>query len=304
MKTSIKILFMAIAILFLHNNIFAQGCSDAGFCTINSFKPNHHDTSPVYKNQIKTGFFLGKADNNILAYGNYLEYNRTLKDNLGIDVKLTSLGQSGNDISTLGISDLFLTLNYQTGKKLKWIGGVKIPLTMADKSRNNLALPMDYQASLGTFDLIFGIGYAIKKLQLVAAIQQPLTQNNNQFISTQYPVNSNLSRFQSTNKFIRSGDVLFRISHPFNIKPKLKFTPSLLPIYHLTQDKYTDEFNNQKSISGSDGLTLNGNVYLDYEPNNKNIIQFNFGMPFIVRQVRPDGLTRSLIGNIEYRVKF
>jgi hypothetical protein len=304
MKTSIKILFMAIAILFLHNNILAQGCSDAGFCTINSFKPNHNDSTPVYKNQIKTGLFLGKADNNILAYGNYLEYNRTIKDNLGIDIKLTSLGQGGNDISTLGIADLFVTLNYQTGKKLKWIGGLKVPLTTADKSKNNLALPMDYQASLGTFDLIFGIGYAIKKLQLVAAIQQPLTQNNNQFISTQYPVNSNLSRFQSTNKFIRSGDVLVRISYPLVIKPKLKFTPSLLPIYHLTQDKYTDEFNNQKSISGSDGLTLNGNVYFDYELNNKNTIQINFGMPFIVRPVRPDGLTRSLIGNIEYRVKF
>lgn len=304
MKTSIKILFMAIAILFLHNNILAQGCSDAGFCTINSFKPNHNDSTPVYKNQIKTGLFLGKADNNILAYGNYLEYNRTIKDNLGIDIKLTSLGQGGNDIGTLGIADLFVTLNYQTGKKLKWIGGLKVPLTTADKSKNNLALPMDYQASLGTFDLIFGIGYAIKKLQLVAAIQQPLTQNNNQFISTQYPVNSNLSRFQSTNKFIRSGDVLVRISYPLVIKPKLKFTPSLLPIYHLTQDKYTDEFNNQKSISGSDGLTLNGNVYFDYELNNKNTIQINFGMPFIVRPVRPDGLTRSLIGNIEYRVKF
>ena len=304
MKTSIKILFMAIAILFLHNNILAQGCSDAGFCTINSFKPNHNDSTPVYKNQIKTGLFLGKADNNILAYGNYLEYNRTIKDNLGIDIKLTSLGQGGNAIGTLGIADLFVTINYQTGKKLKWIGGLKVPLTTADKSKNNLALPMDYQASLGTFDLIFGIGYAIKKLQLVAAIQQPLTQNNNQFISTQYPVNSNLSRFQSTNKFIRSGDVLVRISYPLVIKPKLKFTPSLLPIYHLTQDKYTDEFNNQKSISGSDGLTLNGNVYFDYELNNKNTIQINFGMPFIVRPVRPDGLTRSLIGNIEYRVKF
>jgi len=304
MKTSIILIFVAFIFLSFNKNCVAQGCSDAGFCTVNSFKPNHNDSTPTYKNQIKTGFFLGSADNNILVYGNYLEYNKTLNNNLGVDVKLTTLGQSGNNISTLGIADLFLTLNYQTGKKLKWIGGVKIPLTSADKTRNNVALPMDYQASLGTFDLIFGLGYAIKKLQLVAAIQQPLTQNNNQFIPTQYPVNDRLRKFQSTNKFVRGGDVLVRISYPINIKPKLKFTPSLLPIYHLTQDKYTDEFNNQKSIIGSDGLTLNGNVYFDYEINNKSIIQLNVGMPFIVRQVRPDGLTRSLIGNIEYRVKF
>ena len=70
---------------------------------------------------------------------------------------------------------------------------------------------MDYQSSLGTFDLIFGVGYQINKLQLVAAIQQPLTQNNNLFFASSYPEDSPLREFQSTNKFIRSGDVMLRV---------------------------------------------------------------------------------------------
>ena len=45
-------------------------------------------------------------------------------------------------------------------------------------------------------------------------------------------------------------------------------------------------------------------AYLDYEINSKNIIQLNLGMPFIVRDIRPDGLTRSFIANIEYKIKF
>lgn len=163
---------------------------------------------------------------------------------------------------------------------------------------------MDYQSSLGTFDLIFGIGYEIKKIQFVAAIQQPLTQNDNQFIATNYPINSELRTFQSTNKFERSGDVLLRVSYPININSKLKLTPSILPIYHLANDKYMDEFNVKQEIKGSQGLTLNGNTYIDYEINSKNIIQLNLGMPFIVRDSRPDGLTRNFIANIEYRVKF
>lgn len=163
---------------------------------------------------------------------------------------------------------------------------------------------MDYQASLGTFDLIFGVGYEMKKFQFIAAIQQPLTQNNNQFFATNYPNNSELRTFQSTNKFKRGGDVLLRVSYPINVNPKLKLTPSILPIYHLTEDKYTDEFNVQQEIKGSQGLTLNGNVYLDYEISRKNIIQLNVGVPFIVRETRPDGLTRSFIVNIEYRIKF
>jgi hypothetical protein len=130
---------------------------------------------------------------------------------------------------------------------------------------------MDYQASLGTFDLIFGIGYEIEKIQIVAAIQQPLTQNDNEFIATNYPINSKLRTFQSTNKFERSGDVLLRASYPINLNSKIKLTPSVLPIYHLTNDKYTDEFNIQKEINNSQGITLNGNVYMDYEISSKSI---------------------------------
>jgi hypothetical protein len=283
---------------------YGQGCSDAGFCTINSFKPNSADSTEVLNNQFKFGAFNGKADNSISVYGNYLEYNRQLNKKFGLDAKLTTIAQNGNGISTFGLSDIFVNANFKANENLKLTLGAKIPLSNSSKTYENLPLPMDFQASLGTFDLIFGIGYEIKKIQFVVAIQQPLTQNNNQFISTNYRINSELRKFQSTNKFERSGDILLRVSYPININSKFKLTPSVLPIYHLTNDKYTDEFNLKKEIKGSQGLTLNGNAYLDYEINSKNIIQLNVGMPFIVRDNRPDGLTRSFIANIEYKIKF
>jgi len=283
---------------------FGQGCSDAGFCTMNSFKPNNTDSTEVLNNQFKIGVFYGKADNSISVFGNYLEYNRQLSKKFGLDAKLTTIAQDGNGISAFGLSDIFLNANYKVNEKVKLTLGAKIPLSDASNTRNNLPLPMDYQASLGTFDLIFGIGYEINKIQVVAAIQQPLTQNKNQFTSTNYPINSELRTFQSTNNFERSGDVLLRVSYPIIINSKFKLTPSILPIYHLSNDKYTDEFNIKQEIKGSQGLTLNGNVYLDYEINSKNIIQLNLGMPFIVRESRPDGLTRSFIANLEYRIKF
>jgi hypothetical protein len=271
---------------------------------MNSFKPNSSESTQVLNNQFKIGAFFGNADNSISVYGNYLEYNRQFSSKFGLDVKLTTLAQNGNGISAFGLSDIFINANYKASEKVKLTLGAKIPLSSASNTSNNLPLPMDYQLSLGTFDLIFGIGYEIKKIQFVAAIQQPLTQNNNQFIATNYPINSKLRTFQSTNKFERSGDVLLRVSYPINITSKLKLTPSILPIYHLTNDKYTDEFNVKREIIGSQGLTLNGNAYLDYEINSKNIIQLNLGMPFIVRDSRPDGLTRSFIANIEYSIKF
>jgi hypothetical protein len=250
------------------------------------------------------GAFYGNADNGIVVYGNYLEYNKQVHQKLGLDIKLTTLAQNGNGLSAFGIADVFVNTNYKATKKFKITFGAKIPLSNANNKKQDLPLPMDYQASLGTFDLIIGTTYEIKKFQFVAAVQQPLTQNENQFIASKYPSNSNLSSFQSTNKFQRSGDVLLRISYLVPVHSKLKLTPSLLSIYHLVNDKYIDEFGIKKEITGSEGLTLNSNVFLDYSINNKNTIQINGGMPFIVRASRPDGLTRSFIANIEYSFKF
>ena len=303
MKKKINFLTFSLLIM-LTTYSFGQGCSDAGFCTINSFKPNSSDSIKALNNQFKIGAFFGKAGNSISIYGNYLEYNRRLNDKFGVDLKLTTLTQNGNEISDFGLSDFFLNANYRVSEKLKLTLGTKIPLSNASKSLNNLPLPMDYQASLGTFDLIFGVVFKIKKIQFVAAIQQPLTQNDNRFFANIYPTNSKLRAFQSTNKFRRSSDVLLRVSYPISLNQKLKLIPSILPIDHLANDKYTDEFNVGKEINGSQGLTLNGNIYLDYEINRKNIIQINMGMPFVVRDSRPDGLTRSFIANLEYRIKF
>lgn len=303
--TKLHFMLLAINLLSLFTNyVQAQGCSDAGFCTINSFKPNSTDSAKAVNNQLKIGGFFGLADANISAYGAYMEYNRQLGEKFALDFKLTTLAQNGNSTLMFGFADFFLNANYRATEKLKFTLGMKMPLNKSDKKIGNMPLPMDYQSSLGTFDLVFGVGYEIKKIQLVAAVQQPLTQNNNQFMANDYPVNSELYTLHSTNKFKRKGDVLLRVSYPIALGKKLKLTPSALAIYHLGRDKYTDEFNVEKEIMGSEGLTLNGNIYLDYEINKTNIIQLNAGVPFVVRQVRPDGLTRSFIANLEYRVMF
>ena len=304
MKKFKIVLGIALFLVLQNDYLFAQGCSDAGFCTVSSFQPNNNDSIKAYQNQIKTGIFLGKADNSISVFGNYVEYNRQINNKFGIDAKLTTLAQNGNNISTFGLSDLFLNANYRANEKLKFTLGAKIPLSDAGNSENNLPLPMDYQSSLGTLDLVAGVGYEVKKLQFVIALQQPLTQNDNQFLASQYPASSALRGFLSTNQFKRSGDVLLRVSYPLNINSKIKLTPSILPIYHLKNDRFTNQNNVELEINNSKGLTLNGNVYLDYEINRRNGLQFNVGVPFLVRTARPDGLTRSFIANLEYRVKF
>ena len=105
----------------------AQGCSDAGFCTIDSFKPHEHGSDGQVLNQFKVGLNYGAADYSINAIGTYLEYNRRFSDKLSVDAKLTALAQSGNDISVFGVSDLFLNGNYRITPRATVTAGFKIP---------------------------------------------------------------------------------------------------------------------------------------------------------------------------------
>jgi hypothetical protein len=301
-KTKITIAFFLL--LFTHLAAFSQGCSDAGFCTVESFVPHPHDEEPADKNRFKAGISAGAADYDINVFGTYFEYSRFFNEKFSLDAKLTTLSQSGNDISTFGLSDIFVNGNYKIGQKGIFTLGAKIPLMDANKMKDGLSLPMDYQSSLGTFDLVAGFGYTVGRVQLVAAIQQPLTQNNNGFLAEEYPLDSRLRDFQSTNEFQRSGDVLLRASYPFNLGQKLKVIPSLLPIYHLSNDKFTDIDGIEQEIEGSEGLTLNWNIYLDYPLNDTQNLQLILGAPFIVRDARPDGLTRSFIASLDYRISF
>jgi hypothetical protein len=283
---------------------FAQGCSDAGFCSLQSFKPAAGDSSQQTTYQVKLGFFVGQADNDISVFGAYVEGNARLSPQLGLDIRLTTLTQNGNEIVAQGPSDLFVNANYNSSERLKWTLGGKIPLSNASASLNGLPLPMDYQSSLGTWDVIAGVSYSLKRWQFAAAIQQPLVQNENRFVASDYPVDSPLRAFQTTNGYRRSGDAMLRISYPMKLKEGIKLTPGLLPVYHLSNDTYLDENQMEREIEGSQGLTVNGTIHIDYQLSDTHFIQLNGGMPFVVRESRPDGLTRSLIVNLEYRIGF
>ncbi len=56
----------------------------------------------------------------------------------------------------------------------------------------------------------------------------------------------------------------------------------------------------EREIEGSKGLTLNMTIYIDYAINNSQRLIIKAGSPLIFRAVRPDGLTKKYIINIEF----
>jgi hypothetical protein len=99
--------------------------------------------------------------------------------------------------------------NFKPHENIKLTIGTKFPFTRANKQsppnktmpQFTSSLPMDYQASLGPVDFIFGVGFQFKKIQLAAAIQQPITQNSNTFTPNTISTlgYSELNQFQAVN---------------------------------------------------------------------------------------------------------
>ena len=298
------IILFVVLVCGLQKDIFAQGCSDAGICTISSFKPNGLDVADSIHTSVRIGVTSGSADHDISVLGTYLEYDRNISRRWGVNAKLTSLAQSGNGISVWGLSDIYLTGKYSVWDELYVILGVKAPLNTGNRLRDHRPLPMDYQSSLGTVDGIAGVGYRLNHLQLMVGYQHPFIQNANTFDAERYPSEDILSTFQTTDNYKRSSDALLRVSYEIPVMNGLRITPSVLAVYHLADDTYRTGSNQKTDITGSKGLTVNGNLYLDYAFLVCHAVQVSVGAPLVVRDVRPDGLTRGLVLGFEYRYTF
>ncbi len=304
LNSIISFLTIASLLLIFNSNVYSQGCSDAGFCTVHGLMPDEADTIKYLSNQISLGTSFGLGDYDISVTTFYLSYYRQFSKNFGLDIKSTASIQNGNGINSSGFSDIFVTADYSLNEKTNFILGTKIPLSNADESKDSLPLPMNYQSSLGTLDIIAGVSTIIENVEISLALQQPLTQNENQFFSYEYPSSSVISTFQSTNKFVRKGDILMRASYPFAFGKKISATAGILPIFHLGNDEYTDSTGSETEIEGSSGLTFNVTLYVDFMINKNNILQINAGAPLITRDAKPEGLGRSFVGSLNYTFLF
>jgi hypothetical protein len=209
-----------------------------------------------------------------------VEFHRSFPGGFSLGAKATFSSQAGPSVTMSGLSDLFLSAGFTGDGKTSFTAGLKIPLNEGNKMKDGLPLPMNYQTSLATFDAIVGIGYRLEGLDVTAAVQQPISQNPNTFIATTYPAGSEFTAFPTTNEFRRKGDVLLCVNYPLDAGSGGKMTPGLLPIYHLGDDEYTETGTGgdvRKEISGSGGLTVNGNLFLEYVVDGSSRVEFSFG---------------------------
>ena len=298
-----KTLKFGIVLFFATSFLHAQGCSDAGICSIGKA---FQEETKTFKNSFEINSILGQADGNVSIFTQTLSYTRKFTDKFSLGSRVTYNLANGNFGTRGQFGDAYLIGNYQFKEKnnKQWsvLLGWKFPFTTANAKINNISLPMDYQASLGTFDLFLGTNLNYKAWDFNLAIQIPVFNNNKNSYFDELSVSDD---FPTTNLFERKSDALFRTIYTLKTaNNKFLFKPNVLFIYHLGEDTFENQFSNRETIKGSDGLTINGNLIGIYNINSKNSIELSAATPFVVRDVRPDGLTRSFVLGLNYRFLF
>jgi hypothetical protein len=205
----------------------------------------------------------------------------------------------GEFTTTAGMSDPIFTLSHDLGNyssaRFNINVGFKIPSGSANLEGEGVPLPMPYQVSLGTYDLMLGFAFTYNRFLAAVGFQQPLNANRNQY--TGQPIGNVV--FDNTRNFMRRPDLTIRVAQGFEWK-KFIFSAGVLPILHLGNDTYESDFMERVEIKGSAGLTLNINGSAAYQLPN-SLLLLDLAAPAIVRTARPDGLTRSFLMSLTWR---
>jgi len=285
-------------------NTNAQGCSDAGFCSIGALKPATAggETTPKAQHRFSVLTPIGQGDDGVIVFNPGLQYDFTTANGWNVQTKITGNYASGNLGSYTGAGDIFLAATRTAALAKKWsiayTAGIKIPLSSSNGSEAGMPLPMQYQSSIGTFDGILGLTVANTSWQFSAGYQQPLSgANKNGFLPAFWNGKPEANNYPSTFRLKRKGDALLRATRHFGTGKKLMWNTGLLAILHMGEDEFTNPFegNRKVAIAGSSGLTLNLTGAAYYKLGKKTTLGLNAGIPLVVRDVRPDGLTRSWV---------
>lgn len=312
-------LIVCVFLLGIPSILKAQGCSDAGFCTMGAMKP----AQPYRK------FAIRLHSIELQQYAAYTPFKDwviayTLDANVAIDAKTIAqvklpygftFGQLAN---TQGLGDVSLSLTrgifFQENLQINATIGAKIPTGNANKKTSDgLPLPMYYQQTLGTTDFVAGLSVANRKWLLAVGYQHAFGTIENSFLwgpwnnATKNGLRTKedsitANKYPRANQLKRGKDVMFRVERSVRLS-KVSFNVGLLPIIRLTSDEITLQGKRVKQPD-SKGLTLNGLISSVYHFSVRTSITIINGFALIQRKSNPDGLARNYVSTISVAYKF
>jgi hypothetical protein len=306
-----KILFL-VGLAVTQVNCFAQGCSDAGFCTMGAMKPDQPYNKKVQLRlrTMELSFYRGTTTLTPVIYVATADFNFSLNQKNTFQLKVPYQFVSGRLANTGSVGDISLcfTRNIFSSDKfdLNLSVGGKIPTNQSDKSVDGRPLPMYYQTSLGTYDFITGLSLINRKWLFATGIQIPLNENNNQFIWSGWngtDEKAYVDLYTQAKNLRRGIDVMLRVERNFRWS-QFNCSIGLLPIYRINRDEFTNSDNIRVIREDASGLALSGIVTAGYNFNTRSGVRLLIGHKIIQRDLNPDGLTRELVNSVTYIYRF
>lgn len=313
-------LTLALICTFTLTRCHAQGCSDAGFCTMGAMKPDQ----PFYRNiplklrSMELSLYRGTTTLSPVVYVATVDLNFNIIDTKTFfQVKLPYQSVRGNFGKTSGMGDISLCLTRQVihhpAFDINASLGAKVPSNDADLTDDvhNLPLPMYYQTSLGTYDLVAGISFISREWLLATGIQHPFNKNGNTFTwGAWIPVYQNgegedyVRSYDGAYELKRGTDVMLRIERNFRFS-RVNVSLGALPIYRITRDEVTVAATGERTRpDGTTGLALSVIGTAGYSFNVRSAIKLLYGRKITQRDFNPDGLTRHDVMTLSYCYRF
>ncbi len=291
----------------------AQGCSDAGFCTMGAMKPDQNFNRRVNFKLRSVGlqYYRGKTTVSAFIDAVTLEFNVGFTQNSGLQIKLPYQRVTGRLGNTQGLGDISVSFTQKVFSNDKWDVngslGAKIPTGDSRlRAENGLTLPMYYQTTLGSYDVIAGISLLSKKWLIAVGYQKALTSNNNDFTYgewVRFQDKEYLGSYDVGIGLRRGTDVMLRVERNFRFV-NYSFNVGLLPIYRLTEDQGIIRARDDGGRIETKGLALTTLAGFAYHTDVRNSIRFIYGYKILDRLTNPDGLTRDWVVNVTYEHRF
>jgi len=291
------LLLFSLSLSFL----YSQGCSDAGVCSL-----DYEESENNYKISLTQSF--GLSDEVAIL-------TSTLKGKFKIyDTYLTAhipfVHARNRRHYANGIGDILLSLGIPF-QDFILNAGTKIATNNADNTYSNTTLPMAFQSSQATNDLLFTLNYKYENYKFTIGYQHVLSSNvkNHHIIK-----NTNDSALYSTYNLKRGNDIMlsaiskieygdFSYTYGTNLIYRLSETSSDLPPDYKIMT-VNDTLQNGAKVNGSDGLTMNLLGSMHNELTDYSELILDVGFPIIYRKNIIDGLKRNFQLNITFAYSF
>ncbi|MBL6445863.1 hypothetical protein JMN32_06065 [Fulvivirga sp. 29W222] len=317
-----KKLLLILICLGSFMQVHGQGCSDAGFCTMGAMSPGQVYTKKInFKlRALELNQYRGTTKLSPIINVTTLDFTFGITENTSFQVKFPYQWVKGNLGKTSGLGDISysFTHNFKSTEKYHinaTLGG-KIPSGKSDLEGDDKLeftsdgqphdLPMYYQVSLGTWDIVAGASFISKKWMFATGIQIPVAHNNqNDFQYEQwneYPDPNYLRSHHLASDLKRGTDVMVRAERAFHFS-NLDIRLGVLPIFRVTKDEITENGERVK-LDGTTGMALSGILGVAYHFNVYHTAKILLGHKFTDRDVNPDGLTRDDVASLAYVIRF